>query len=91
MKLTKDIMFMALTLQKLKAFRVAQHNATTNNSINWFSDCKVIFHTSQWKADISLNEHNFQVLLDFKITEEMDKTPAYKLGKFDIDIWGDEK
>ena len=79
-------MYLALTLQSMRKLKIHQKNAT-GVKMDWWEACRRLYNNEIWLAKIPLNEHNFETLLNYEITEEMSKTDFKELDKFEIELW----
>ncbi len=86
--LNKESLDIICAMQALRAFAISDCHVTGNNK-DWFTVCRKYYSDIpdevMDKAGLQKNQLDFQLVLDFVVTDEMERTPFPQLGKFLLD------
>lgn len=83
-KLTKEILYTVATVQSYKKYLIDRNGLEGN--IEWYDETLKLFNSL--KTSVPKTHHNFECILWFKITDEMNETEFKDLGKFEIYLNG---
>jgi hypothetical protein len=83
-KMTKDILYTIATVQSYKNYLINRNGLEGN--IDWYTETEKLF--SELHTPIPKTKSNFETVLNFQITNEMNSTLFQDLGKFEIYLNG---